>query len=73
MQSSAELTVHVTLSQTGSGPATHEILSDCVKESEYDDVDKINRKSRSDSEGYSYIQERTPENTMLVSGDKGIH
>ena len=72
MQSSAELTVHLTLSQTESGPATYETLSDCVKECEYDDVDETNRKSRSVSEGYSDIQERTPENTMLVSGDKGI-
>ena len=72
MQSSAELTVHLTLSQTEFGPAICETLSDCEKECEYDDVDETNRKSRSVSEGYSDIQERTPENTMLVSGDKGI-
>ena len=59
MQSSAELTVHLTLSQTEFGPATCETLSDCEKECEYDDVDETNRKSRS-------------VNTVLVSGEKGL-
>ena len=59
MQSSAELTVHLTISQTESGPAIYETLSDCEKECEYDDVDKTNQKSRS-------------VNTVLVSGEKGI-
>ena len=59
MQSSAELTVHPTLSQTESGPAIYETLSDCEKECEYDDVDETNRKSRS-------------VNTVLVGGEKGL-
>ena len=59
MQSSTELTVHLTISQTESGPAIYETLSDCEKECEYDDVDKTNQKSRS-------------VNTVLVSGEKGI-
>ena len=59
MQSSAELTVHLTISQTESGPAIYETFSDCEKECEYDDVDETNRKSRS-------------VNTALVSGEKGL-
>ena len=59
MQSSAELTVHLTLSQTEFRPAICETLSDCEKECEYDDVDETNRKSRS-------------VNTVLVSGEKGL-
>ncbi|CAH3126248.1 unnamed protein product [Pocillopora meandrina] len=72
MQSSAELTVHLTLSQTESVPATYETVSDCKKECERDNIDETNRKSRSVREGYSDTQERVRENTVLVSGEKGI-
>ncbi|XP_027055389.1 uncharacterized protein LOC113682420 [Pocillopora damicornis] len=72
MQSSAELTVHLTLSQTESVPATCETVGDCKKECEWDNIDETNRKSRSVREGYSDIQERARENTVLVSGEKGI-
>ena len=72
MQSSAELTVHLTLSQTESVPAAYETVSDCKKECEWDNIDETNRKSRSVREGYSDTQERARENTVLVSGEKGI-
>ena len=72
MQSSAELTVHLTLSQTESVPATYETVGDRKKECEWDNIDETNRKSRSVREGYSDIQERARENTVLVSGEKGI-
>ena len=72
IQSSAEVTVHLTLSQTESGPATYEKVSDCKKECEHDHLDETNRKSRSVSEGCSDIQERARENTVLVSGEKRI-
>ena len=71
-QSSAELTVHLALSQTESGLATYEKVSDRKKQCEYDDVDETDRKSRSVSEGYSDFQEKARENTVLVSGKKGI-
>ena len=70
-QSSAELTVHLTFSRTESGLTTYETVSDCKKERGYDNVE-TNRKSSSVSEGRSGIQERARENTVLVSGDKGI-
>ena len=72
IQSSAEVTVHLTLSQTESGPITHDPASDCKKECEYDHLDETNRKSWSMSEGCSDIQEKARENTVLVSGEKGI-
>ena len=70
-QSSAELTVHLTLSRTESGLATYETVSDCKRECGYDNIE-TNRKLSSVSEGCSDIQERAPENTVLVSGEKGI-
>ena len=70
-QSSAELTVHLTLSRTESGLATYETVSDCKIECGYDNIE-TNRKLSSVSEGCSDIQERAPENTVLVSGEKGI-
>ena len=73
VQSSAELIVHLTLPQTESGPATFETVSDCKKECEHDDIDETNRKSRPAGEACSDIQERAQENTVLVSGEKGIH
>ena len=72
MQGSAKLTVHLTLSQTESVPAAYETVSDCKKECEWDNIDETNRKSRSVREGYSDTQERARENTVLVSGEKGI-
>ena len=72
IQSSAEVTVHLTLSQTESGPATYDTASDCKKECEHDHLDETNRKSGSVSEGCSDIQERARENTVLVSGEKRI-
>ena len=72
IQSSAEVTVHLTLSQTESGPATYEKVSDCKKDCEHDHLDETNRKSRSVSEGCSDIQERARENTVLVNGEKRI-
>ena len=70
-QSSAELTVHLTLSRTESELATYETVSDCKRECGYDNIE-TNRKLSSVSEGCSDIQERAPENTVLVSGEKGI-
>ena len=70
-QSSAELTVHLTLSRTESGLTTYETVSDCKRECGYDNIE-TNRKLSSVSEGCSDIQERAPENTVLVSGEKGI-
>ncbi|CAH3113906.1 unnamed protein product [Pocillopora meandrina] len=70
-QSSAELTVHLTLSRTESGLATYETVSDCKRECGYDNIE-TNRKLSLVSEGCSYIQERAPANTVLVSGEKGI-
>ena len=70
-QSSAELTVHLTFSRTESGLTTYETVSDCKKERGYDNVE-ANRKSSTVSEGRSGIQERARENTVLVSGEKGI-
>lgn len=70
-QSSAELTVHLTLSRTESGLATYETVSDCKRECSYDN-NETNRKLSSVSEGCSDIQERAPENTVLVIGEKGI-
>ena len=72
IQSSAEVTVHLTLSQTESGPTTYGTPSDCKKECEHDHLDETNRKSWLMSEGCSDIQERVRENTVLVSGEKGI-
>ena len=72
IQSSAEVTVHLTLSQTESGPATYDTASDCKKECEHDHLDETNRKSGSVSEGCSDIQERARENTVLVSGEERI-
>ena len=72
IQSSAEVTVHLTLSQTESGPITHDPASDCKKECEHDHLDETNRKSWSMSEGCSDIQEKARENTVLVNGEKGI-
>ena len=72
IQSSAEVTVHLSLSHTESGPAIYETASDCKKECEHDHIDETNRKSWSVSEGCSDIQEKAPENTVLVSGEKGI-
>ena len=72
IQSSAEVTVHLTLSQTESGPTTYDTASDCKKECEHDHLDDTNRKSWSMSEGCLDIQERARENTVLVSGEKGI-
>ena len=48
-------------------------MSDCKKECEHDDIDETNRKSRPAGEACSDIQERAQENTVLVSGEKGIH
>ena len=70
-QSSAELTVHLTLSRTESELATYETVSDCKRECGYDNIE-TNRKLSSVSEGCSDIQERAPENTVLVSGEKVI-
>ena len=72
IQSSAALTVHLTLSQTESGLATYEEVSDCSKECEYDDIDESYRKKRPAGEECSDIKERGRENTELVSGEKGI-
>ena len=72
IQSSAELTVHLTLSQTESGPTTFETASDYKKECGHDHIDETNQKSGSVSEGCSDIQEKAQENTVLVSGEKGI-
>ena len=72
IQSSAEVTVHLSLSHTDSGPAIYETASDCKKECEHDHIDETNRKSRSVTEGCSDIQEKAQENTVLVSGEKGI-
>ena len=72
IQSSAEVTVHLTLSQTESGPIAHDPVSDCKKEREHDHLDETNRKSWSISERCSDIQEKARENTELVSGEKGI-
>ena len=72
IQSSAEVTVHLTLSQTESGPTTYGTASDCKKECEHDHLDETNRKSWLMSEGCSDIQEKVRENTVLVSGEKGI-
>ena len=72
IQSSAEVTVHLTLSQTESGPITHDTASDCKKECKHHHLDETNRKSWSMSEGCSDIQERARENTVLVSGEKRI-
>ena len=72
IQSSAEVTVHLSLSHTESGPAIYDTASDCKKECEHDHIDEANRKSRSLSEGCSDIQEKAQENTVLVSGEKGI-
>ncbi|XP_066017846.1 uncharacterized protein [Pocillopora verrucosa] len=72
IQSSAEVTVHLTLSQTESRPITHDPASDCKKECEHDHLDETNRKSWSMSEGCSDIQEKARENTVLVSDEKGI-
>ena len=71
-QRSAEVTFHLTLSQTESGPATYEAASDCKRECEHDHIDETNRKSRSVTEGCSDFQERAQENTVLVSNEKGI-
>nr|XP_058959248.1 uncharacterized protein LOC131786245 [Pocillopora verrucosa] len=65
-QRSAEVTVHLTLSQTESGPATYEAASDCKRECEHDHIDETNRKSRSLTEGYSDFQEKK------VGNEKGI-
>ena len=72
IESSAELTVHLTLSQTESGLATYETVSNCKKECEYDGIDETYRKSKSVSKEFSDIQERARENTVLVSGENGI-
>ena len=72
IRSSAEVTVHLTLSQTESGPTTYDTASDCKKECEHDHLDETNRKSWLMSEGCLDIQERAPENTVSVSGEKGI-
>ena len=72
IRSSAEVIVHLTLSQTESGPTTYDTASDCKKECEHDHLDETNRKSWLMSEGCSDIQERARENTVLVSGEKGI-
>ncbi|PFX15288.1 hypothetical protein AWC38_SpisGene20492 [Stylophora pistillata] len=71
-QSSTELTVHLTLSQTESGQATYETGSDCKNESGYDDMDETNGESRSGCEGCSEIQETEREKAMMVGGKKGI-
>ena len=55
-----------------SGPTTFETASDYKKESEHDHIDETNQKSGSVSEGCSDIQEKAQENTVLVSGEKGI-
>ena len=65
-QRSAEVTVHLTLSQTESGPATYKAASDCKRECEHDHIDETNRKSRSLTEGYSDFQEKK------VGNEKGI-
>ena len=57
-QRSAEVTVHLTLSQTESGPATHEAASDCKRECEHD--------RRDETEGCSDFQEKKRSN------EKGI-
>ena len=72
IQSSAALTVHLTLSQAESGLATYEEVSDCSKECVYDDTDESYRKKRPAGEECSDIKERAQENTELVSGEKGI-
>ncbi|PFX13722.1 hypothetical protein AWC38_SpisGene22169 [Stylophora pistillata] len=73
-QSSTELTVHLTLSQTESRLATHETRSDCKEESEYNDMDETNGNLRSGSEGCSEIQERERERekATMISGKKEI-
>ena len=70
-QSSAEPSVNLTLSQTESALATYETVSDCKIECGYVNIE-TNRKSSSASEGRSDIQERARENTVLVSGERGI-
>ena len=72
IQSSSALIVHLTLSQTESGLATYEEVSDCSKECEYDDIDESYLKKRPAGEECSDIKERARENTELVSGEKGI-
>ena len=69
-QSSTELTVRLNLSRRESELATYETVSKCIKECEYDDIDKARRKSRSVSEDSLDVQERA-RNTM-VSGERGI-
>ncbi|PFX13536.1 hypothetical protein AWC38_SpisGene22370 [Stylophora pistillata] len=71
-QNSTELTVHLTLSQTESGLATHEIVNDCRKESAYDDMDETDGKSRSGRDGYLEIQEQERKQAMMVGRKKGI-
>ncbi|XP_022777793.1 uncharacterized protein LOC111319250 [Stylophora pistillata] len=69
-QSSAELTVHLTLSRTESELATYETASDCQKECQVDNIDKA--KSMSVGGGHSDFQEQARDNTALVSGERGI-
>ena len=66
-QRSAEVTVHLTLSQTESGPATYEAASDCKRECEHDHIDETNRKSRSLTEGCSDFQEKMVSNEEFSS------
>ncbi|XP_022807384.1 uncharacterized protein LOC111344421 [Stylophora pistillata] len=69
-QSSAELTVHLTLSRTESELATYETASDRKKECEVDNIDET--KSMLMGEGRSDFQEQARDNTTLVSGERGI-
>ncbi|XP_022777671.1 uncharacterized protein LOC111319106 [Stylophora pistillata] len=69
-QSPTELTARLNLSRRESELATYETVSKCIKECEYDDIDKARRKSRSVSEDSLDVQERA-RNTM-VSGERGI-
>ncbi|PFX14735.1 hypothetical protein AWC38_SpisGene21087 [Stylophora pistillata] len=71
-QSSTELTVPLTLSRMESEMATYETVSDCQKESEYDNIDEAHRTSRSVSEECSDTQERERKKTLVVSDKKGI-
>ena len=65
-QSCAEHTVHI--SRMDAGPTTYETVSDHKKECEYATIDKSNRKSRSNGEGYSAHQDRKGTETESDGG-----
>ncbi|PFX16637.1 Hepatic lectin [Stylophora pistillata] len=71
-QSSTQLTVHLTLSQSESGLGPYETVSDCKKESEYDDIIESNEESRAGSEGCTEIHEQDRKKAMKVDGKEGI-